>query len=210
MFKLRQLTLILVIGLVAGALLVPATVLATFGIDPSKVTVDNLHPGAGGDFQVTIYNQGDTDATYVITSRVPDYTAEGYETLPYNDWIKVKPEEIKIGAGSKGKVTVTIAMPNDAVYGGKKAETWISFKEKSDTAMVQIELCSRIFIHTRLESAPEPVKSPVIKDDNSSIGISADAQKEDSSISMPLVVGVVGAVVVVAAGTITFLVRRKR
>ena len=85
-------------------------------------------------------------------------------------------------------------MPDDAEdYMGKKAEVWISFKKAGDTAMVQVELASRLFISTAPppepaveEPAPEVTEEPaeeptVTPQDNENIDISVDAQQPDTT-----------------------------
>src|ERR1035437_7040561 len=124
MFKLRRILAIALVGIVAGMLIFPATALAAFGIDPGKVYVDNLSPGSEGDFTVTIYNQDDSESTYTIAPRKPDYTAAGYEALPDVNWITVTPDQITVKPQGKSTVQVIVLMPKDSDYSGKKAEAW--------------------------------------------------------------------------------------
>jgi len=57
--KLRLIKVSIVIAsLVAGLLIFPATSFAGFGIDPGKVQVDNLHPGAEAEYEIAVYNGG--------------------------------------------------------------------------------------------------------------------------------------------------------
>ena len=89
---------LIVLGLVAGVILAPATALAAFGIDPGKVYIDNLYPGARAEFPITIYNQNDYEATFVVRAREPDYTAEdkGYDALPHLEWVTATPGRVII------------------------------------------------------------------------------------------------------------------
>ena len=138
----RFLTLIAVMGLAVGVMLIPTAALAAFGIDPGKVYVDNLYPGAEADYKITIYNQNDYEATFAITARGPDYTATDYEVFPYPEWITVTPDQATIKPGGQSDVLIVLIMPEDASYSGKKGETWISFKEQGTEGMIKIELCS--------------------------------------------------------------------
>jgi len=171
---------LIVLVLVAGVLFAPAAAQAAFGIDPGKVYIDNLFPGAQAEFPITIYNQNDYEATFVVSPREPDYTAEdeGYDALPYLEWVTITPERVTVAASDTGDVVVVVAMPEDADYSGKKSEVWISFMEEGTEGMVKIELCSRIFISTRVEEPTEPEAEPepeVEETAGGAVGITAEA-----------------------------------
>jgi len=81
---LRRFLALIVVGVVAvGLLLTPATAQADFGIDPGKVFIENLYPGAEADIPITIYNQNDYETAFKVRVREPDYTETGYEAFPY-------------------------------------------------------------------------------------------------------------------------------
>ena len=148
-------------GLAAWVLLTPVAALAGFGIDPGKVFVDNLFPGAEADYKITVYNQNDYETTFAVKVREPDYTETDYEPLPYPDWVTVTPDLVTIGAMEQSEVLVVVRMPEDAVYSGKKAETWISFMEQETEGMVKIDIASRLLISTRVEVPEEtPAENP--------------------------------------------------
>ena len=145
-------------SLVAGMMLFPATVFAGFGIDPGKVQIDNLYPGAQAEFKIEVYNQNDYDTTYMVDPRLPDYTKDDREVFPHLGWITITPDEVMIKRADKTEVMVVIVIPEDADYYGKQSEAWISFREKNNDDMVQVEIVSRILINTRsqvLTSHPE-------------------------------------------------------
>ncbi len=207
------------IGVVVGVLLAPAAAQAAFGIDPGKVYVDNLYPGAQGEFPITVYNQNDYEATFVVKARTPDYTAEdeGYDVLPYLEWITVSPERVTIGASDTEDVLVIVAMPEDADYSGKKSEVWISFMEEGTEGMVKIEICARIFISTRVEEPTEPEPEPEVPTTGGGgVGITAEAgepaspEAESASSFSPWVI--IGPVlgIVVGGGVVFFLIKRRR
>ncbi len=175
---MRLFKVLVMIGLVAGVLFAPAAALAAFGIDPGKVYIDNLYPGAQGEFPITIYNQNDYETTFVVRAREPDYTAEdeGYGVFPYLEWITVTPGRVIIGASDTGDVIITVAMPEDADYSGKKSEVWISFMEEGTEGMIKIELASRIFISTRVEEPTEAEPEPEVPTTGEGgVGITAEA-----------------------------------
>ena len=201
----------MVFGLAAGVLLAPVAVLADFGIDPGKVFVDNLFPGAEADYKITIYNQNDYETTFVVKVREPDYTETDYEPLPYLDWVTVTPDRVTIGAMKQSEVLVVVSMPEDAVYSGKKAETWISFKEQETEGMIKIEIASRLLISTRVEV---PEEAPAVQG-NGAVGITAEpggAETVSPEVEPGFPWAILGSVlgVVLVGGAVFFLVRRKR
>jgi hypothetical protein len=215
---------LVLIGLAAGLFMVPpAAAQAAFAIEPGKVFVDNMYPGGVAEFPITIYNDTDAEATYVIKARAPDYTDPEYETLPYLEWIRVTPGNITISAGGQANVKVTITVPKDAVYPSKKAEAWVSFMqqvpEEQGGGTIQIELAARILISTTDEvpsgSQPTVTETPaIISENNGAVGIkaegNADAAKSAGKGFSSW--GIVGAAigVIAAGGLIYFLTRRPK
>ncbi|MBA7565731.1 hypothetical protein ES708_07416 [subsurface metagenome] len=177
-------TSLLVVGLAVGMILVPAAALAAFGIDPGKVYIDNLYPGAEAEFPITVYNQNDYETVFKVIPREPDYTAEdkGYDALPYPEWVTVSPERVTIGASDTNDIIVTVVMPEGADYSGKKSEVWISFMEEGTEGMVKIELCSRIFISTRVEEPAEvePEPEAPTTTGGGAVGITAEAGEPET------------------------------
>jgi len=227
---MRRFLALIVIGLAAGVLLAPAAALAGFGIDPGKVFVDNLFPGADADYKITIYNQNDYETTFVVKVREPDYTETGYEVLPYLDWVTITPDRVTIGAMKQSEVLVVIVMPEDAVYSGKKAEVWISFMEQETPGMVKIEIASRLLISTRVEEEAEPAKPEAVTaqpneeteptkpsavtiqptvEGGGEVGITAEGgRNEEGASRFPWVVGPVLSLIAVVG--ILFFLRRAR
>jgi len=159
----------ILVGCIAGilvcTLLFPAVALANFGIDPGKVHIDNLYPGAEADVPITIYNQNDYATTFLVRACQPDYTETGYEPFPHLDWISIRPEQVTINAHENSEIMVVIIMPEDARYSGKKAEVWVRFKEqeKPDSGeMIQVEIATRLLISTRVEEEAEPTKPEAV------------------------------------------------
>ena len=227
---------VMALGIAAGVLLAPVAVLADFGIDPGKVFVDNLFPGAEAEYKITIYNQNDCETTFAVKVRAPDYTETGYEPLPYLDWVTVTPDLITIGAMEQSDVLVVVRMPEDAVYSGKKAETWISYKEQETEGMVEIDIASRLLISTRVEEETEPTNTeagtaqsneepevtkptegaaqPTVRS-GGEVGITAELEGAETVSPEALLRfpwAILGAVLgaLLAGGAVFFLVRRKR
>lgn len=217
---MRLFKVLLAIGLAAGVLLAPAAALAAFGINPGKVYIDNLYPGAQAEFPITVYNQNDYETTFVVRAREPDYTAEdeGYGVFPYLEWITVTPGRVIIGASDTGDVLITVAMPEDADYSGKKSEVWISFMEEGTEGMIKIEIASRIFISTRVEEPTEPEPEAPAVEGEGGVGITVEPVEPEtvspeaepvSPFSPWAIIGsVLGALL--GGGVVFFLVKRRR
>jgi len=169
---LRRFLALIAVGLVAVLMwLTPATAQAGFGIEPGKVFIDNLYPGAKADIPITIYNQNDYETAYKVRVRGPDYTETGYEDFPYLAWVTITPDQVTIAPRGQAEVLVVIIMPEDVDYSGRKAEVWISFMEQETPGMIKIEICSRLLISTRVEAEDE---TPTVRG-NGAVGITAEA-----------------------------------
>ena len=231
---MRRFLVGLITGLLACALLFPSVGLATFGIDPGKVFIDNLFPGAEADVPITIYNQNDYTTTFLVRACTPDYTETGYEPFPHLDWISIRPERVTVDAHENSEIMVVIIMPEDARYSGKKAEVWVRFKEqeKPDSGeMIQVEIATRLLISTRVEEEAEPTKPEAVTiqpteeteptkpgegavqptvEGGGEVGLTAEGGRNEADVSrFPwLVVGpVLGLIVIVG---ILFFLRRAR
>lgn len=162
---MRRILVVCIAGVLVCTLLFPAVALAKFGIDPGKVYIDNLYPGAEADVPITIYNQNDYATTFLVRTSQPDYTETGYEPFPHLDWVSIRPEQVTIDAHKNSEIMVVIIMPEDARYSGKKAEVWVRFKEqeKPDSGeMIQVEIATRLLISTRVEEETEPMKPEAV------------------------------------------------
>lgn len=214
-------TSLLVVGLAVGVILAPAAALAAFGIDPGKVYIDNLFPGARAEFSITVYNQNDYETTFVVKAREPDYTAEdkGYGVFPHLEWITVTPGRVIISASDTGDVLITVVMPEDADYSGRKSELWISFTEEGTEGMIKIELASRIFISTRVEepAGVEPAPAPEVEG-NGGVGITVEpgepgtVSPEAGPVSPFSPWVIIGSVlgVLLGGGMVFFLLKRRQ
>ncbi len=213
---MRRFLALIALGLVAAVLLTTATVQASFGIEPGKVYIENLHPGAEADIPITIYNQNDYEATFRVIARQPDYTETDYETFPHLDWITITPDQVTIGQRGQSEVLVVIVMPQDADYSGKKAEVWVSFMEQDTPGMIKIEIASRLFISTRAEAINTEATSGTSVRGNGSVGITAEvakgAQAEAKWLEPVSPGAILGSVLggVLVGGAIVSLVKRRR
>jgi len=232
---MRRILVGCIAGILACTLLFPAVAWANFGIDPGKVYIDNLYPGAEADVPITIYNQNDYTTTFLVRACQPDYTGTGYEPFPHLDWISISPEQVTINAHENSEIMVVIIMPEDARYSGKKSEVWVRFKEqeKPDSGeMIQVEIATRLLISTRVEEEAEPAKPEAVTaqpteeteptkpsegavtvqpavEGGGEVGITAEGgRNEEDASRFPWVVGPVLSLIAVVG--ILFFLRRAR
>ena len=126
----------------------------------------------------------------------------------------VSPERVIISASDTGEVVITVAMPEDADYSGKKSEVWISFKEEGASGMVQIELASRIFISTRVEEPTETEPEPEVPvTGEGGVGITAEAGEPEAVFPEPeprSIWVILGPALGAGAGVAVFFSMRRR
>lgn len=120
-------------------------------INPGKVNIDGLYPGASGEYKIKIHNAKTTPATFSVYSREAATVTEGYIKLPaeFNKWISITPSSITIPAQSIGEVTVAVKVGLRDRVSNKKYEFWIGIMEDSQKGVVRSEICNRCMITIR-------------------------------------------------------------
>ena len=120
-------------------------------INPGKVTIANLSPGAQAEWSIRIHNEHDESADYSVYVKTPDYTYKGFETLPkmFYRWITVSHKKLTIAPQSTGEDLITVKMDKADIAPGRNYEIWIGVLDLSQTGMIRTELCSRWFISTQ-------------------------------------------------------------
>lgn len=123
---------------------------AGFGLYGSTVEFDGVYPGWTGTVPVTIVNGQDKDRLFVVSIRGATKTDAGYEAFPqeYFYWITISEPEVTIPAGEVYQIPVTLAMPGDSDYTGKKAEVRILVEDTTQRGLVQIALETKWYIIT--------------------------------------------------------------
>jgi len=121
-----------------------------FGVYGSKVELDGIYPGWSGIIPLTILNGQDRDRLFVLSVQSPSNPKEGYEPLPekYLFWVNISQPTITVIKGGSYQVPITVTMPDNADYKGKKAEVRILIEDTTQTGLVQIAVESRWFIIT--------------------------------------------------------------
>jgi hypothetical protein len=114
-------------------------------INPGKVNVDGLYPGASGEQKIRIHNPKNTEAVFNIYRKDATRTTEGYTKLPteYYTWIKISPSTLIVPARSTGEVLVAVTVGISDRPKLKKYETWIGVMDESQEGLVKTEICSR-------------------------------------------------------------------
>jgi len=126
------------------------TLTTGFGIYGSKVEFNGVYPGWSGTVPLTIVNGQDRDRLFRISVVSPANPKTGYDALPqqYLYWITISQPTITVLKGGNFQVPITLAMPADSDYKGKKAEVRILVEDTTQTGLVQIAVESRWFIVT--------------------------------------------------------------
>lgn len=98
--------------------------LALYG---SRVTITDLYPGFTGEMEFEVVNRAKDNVTREIRLSIePEDDAdlgEGWVQLPaeYYRWFTINKPEFTLEPGESQAVIVTVAMPADADYSGKRA-----------------------------------------------------------------------------------------
>lgn len=121
-----------------------------FALHGSKVKFEGVYPGWSGTVPVTIINGKDAERTFRLSLMAPSTLAPGWEALPeeYHDWITISEYTVELSPGQIYEVPVTLTMPNDVNYRGKKAEIQILVEDTTQRGFVQIALAARWLIIT--------------------------------------------------------------
>jgi len=121
-----------------------------FALYGSKVEFDGVYPGWSGTVPVTIINGEDAEKSFRLSVMTPSNLDAGWEALPeeYHDWITISEPTVTLSPGQIYEVPVTLTMPPDADYSGKKAEVRILVENTDQEGFVQIALAARWLIST--------------------------------------------------------------
>lgn len=121
-----------------------------FGIYGSTAEFDGVYPGWKGTIPVMIVNGQDRDRLFVISIREATKPTEGFEAFPteYFYWLTVEKPQVTIPAGRTYQVPVTLEIPGDSDYAGKRAEVRILIEDTTQTGLVQIALETKWYIIT--------------------------------------------------------------
>lgn len=125
-------------------------ILEGFGLYGSSVEFDGVYPGWSGTVPLTIINGMDRDRLFVVSIRTSPRVREGFEALPqeYFYWITISEPEVSIVKGEIHQIPITLTMPQDSSYTGKRAEVRILIEDTTQTGLVRIALETKWFIIT--------------------------------------------------------------
>lgn len=126
------------------------TIAEGFGLYGLTATFKNVYPGWSGTIPLTIVNGQDKDRMFIISLKQPSNLKVGYTPLPkeYYCWITISETVVNVSAGKIYQVPVTLSMPSDADYAGKRVEVNILVEDTTQTGLVQIALEDKWYIIT--------------------------------------------------------------
>jgi len=98
-----------------------------------KVTLKNIPPGdtysmrSDAKFPMVIENTSDRKVQLQLDILAPEEeeVQEGYEPIPDVNWIKLEKDSFSLTAGKKAETDVTISVPDDSKYHGRKFHVFI-------------------------------------------------------------------------------------
>ncbi len=134
------------IGAAVALFLLPAAALADVDVQPAKIYLDDLYPGSGKQVWVTMYSNDNYPRTVTASVLVPERAQEGYEPLPYPEWVTCSPSTVAVPVGQAARIKVTIHMPAGSDYTGKRAEVCVAYTLDGESEPTQIQ---RFLISTR-------------------------------------------------------------
>ena len=142
-------------GLIATSLVIflPSFALAqdiNFGVSPSKIRIDNLPPGESTEFDLAIHNQDEVTRVFSLSSSEPpeERRSQGRTEFPDDSWISFSRQQLTLDAGCRANVTVTVAIPPEQEWAGKKWETWLGVTAES-TDVLGAKLYVRLLVSTK-------------------------------------------------------------
>ena len=120
-------------------------------LNPGKVYISNLSQGAQAEWNLRIHNEKETENSFSVYVRAPDYTAQGYEKLPprFYRWVEIPQSKIVVPPEQIAEALVRVKMGNEDWASQKNYEIWIAVMDESQKGMVRTEICSRWFISTQ-------------------------------------------------------------
>lgn len=107
--------LIVVFALIVGLLAVATPISA--GVSPGIVTVGNYQNGLKVDYDITIFNNSDTEQTYLVAFKIPDNTrSKEYIKAPAeaSNWVKISNPSPTVSANSSKAINITFQAPHNA------------------------------------------------------------------------------------------------
>lgn len=125
-------------------------------ISPGKVWIGDepgreFYPGARAEWPITIHNGKDKPVTFLITSRAPARTLDGYARAPsgFEGWIGVANLSPELQAKETRDILVVLEIPKGVKVDEDKWEFWIVVRDTEQAGMVQVELAIRWLVSMR-------------------------------------------------------------
>lgn len=174
--KSGRVCLILAVALATATVLKAAEPSGGFGIGPGMVLIENIKPGGGQvdvasktGFTFEVVNDTNEKQLFNVTSRTARATISswemGYESIPDASWLQLEKKEIEVDAKSKGKIKMTLNIPDKPEYYNRK---WMGIVACAPGAArtdggssVGLVVASRVQIETLTRDDVEPAGGDV-------------------------------------------------
>jgi hypothetical protein len=120
-----------------------------FGVKGDTVVIKDLYPCYEGQVELTVINGADRTREFHL-SVAPESNLQGWEQFPaeYYSWLKISTPVFRLLPNESKTVSVTVSMPCDADYSGKKARCRVVVEDWSQSGLVQVAVASKWYIET--------------------------------------------------------------
>ncbi|NWF77158.1 MAG: hypothetical protein HXY36_00930 [Chloroflexi bacterium] len=140
------------LGLIAAFLVMflPSfTVAQGFSVFPAEVKIDDLPPGQGAEFELTIRNKDEIAHNFTFTTFQPpeEERRAGRAEFPDESWVSFSPQEIEVPANSETNVAVMVAVPREGRWTDQDWEIWLGVASES-TDLLAVKLYVRLLVST--------------------------------------------------------------
>lgn len=100
-----------------------------------------------------VENDSDRAVEVVVSAARPSDSGSSWTAIPALDWIEISPARIKVSPRGKGWTDVTISVPDDPAFAGKKYEFWL--RASTDDEQIGVTLVTRVRFNTVNKPAEE-------------------------------------------------------
>jgi len=147
--KALVVSLTILILLIVGCAEIPS-LSDGFGLYDGLVYINEVGPGQEEVIPLTIVNGKDLDRLFTISVNLPSKVKDGFEPLSeeYFCWITMPETEVFVPAGESYQIPITLSIPTDIVYPGKKVEVRILVEDITQGGL-HTALEARWFITTK-------------------------------------------------------------
>jgi len=120
-----------------------------FGIKGDTVKIKDLYPCYSDTIKLEIINGQDKTREFHLSIE-PETNLQGWEQFPaeYYSWFTIATPIFRLMPNESRIVSISVLMPCEANYSGKKARCRLMVEDWSQTGLIQIAVASKWYIET--------------------------------------------------------------